>query len=123
MHALWPVRQESGVTRAFLKLATLWAGGTLAAPALADVPSFRVQVAAGAEALAVEASFPTGSTGGALVLEDGGERYLRDLVVEQGGHWVPVGHGLGSEMCAKGCRLRYRFLLREAAAALSDPQA
>ncbi len=108
--------------RAFLRLTTLWAGATLAAPALAEVPSFRVQVAPAAETLAVEADFPAGSTG-ALVLEDGGERFLRDLAVEQGGRWVPVGHGLGPETCAKGCRLRYRFLLREAAAALSDPQA
>jgi hypothetical protein len=113
------------VTRAFLRVATAWAGVTLAAPAPAAVSSFRVQVAAGAETLAVEASFPAGSTG-ALVLEDGGERFLRDVEAEQHGHWVTLGRaeqGVALPECAKGCRLRYRFLLREAAEALSDPQA
>jgi hypothetical protein len=100
----------------------LCAGGTLAAPAPAEVPSFRVQVASGAETLSVEASFPA-SPRGALVLEEGGERFLRDLEVETHGHWSAVGQHLAPESCARGCKLRYRFLLREAAAALADPQA
>jgi hypothetical protein len=113
------------VRRAFFSVATVWAGVTLAAPAPAGLPSFRVQVAAGAGTLAVVASFPPGSTG-ALVLEDGGERFLRDVEVDQHGHWVSLGRveqGLTLPECPKGCRLRYQFLLREAAEALADPQA
>jgi hypothetical protein len=110
---------------AFLRMATAWAGVTLAASAPAAEPSFRVQVGSGAETLAVEALFPAGSTG-ALELEDGGERFLRDVELEQRGRWVPLAHSgeaVALDGCAKGCRLRYRFLLRQAAEALSDPQA
>ncbi len=111
--------------RALGMAAVAWASLTLAAPAPAPVPTYRVQVEAEARALAVEASFPAGSAGW-LVLEDGGERFLRDLEVDEGGHWVAAPHPVGAvELpgCAKGCRVRYRFLLKEAAEALADPLA
>jgi hypothetical protein len=107
-------------------LVMVWAsGGTPAATASAEVPSFRVHAGANSETLAVEASFPANSAG-RLGLEDGGERFVRDVEVEQRGHWTSVRHpeqGVELPPCAKGCRLRYRFLLRDAAEALGDPQA
>lgn len=106
-------------------VALAWAGVTLAAPAPPAGTSFRVGVGANAETLNVEATFPAASAGW-LVLEDGGERFVRDVEVDEGGRWLRVPHpGVAIELpeCAKGCRLRYRFLLREAAEALADPQA
>lgn len=97
---------------------------TLAASA-PEVPFYRVHVGAKAEALSVEATLPPASAG-PLGLEDGGERFLRDVAFEKAGRWVPIRHpeeGVALADCAKGCRLRYRFLLREAAEALGDPQA
>jgi hypothetical protein len=114
------------VVRACLTLVVAWAGGTLAAPAPPPPapPSFRVEVGTRAETLSVDAAFPAG-TAGPLVLEDGGERFVRDVRVQQGGHWVPApvsDQGVRLPACPRGCRLRYRFLLRQAAQALNDPQ-
>jgi len=105
-------------------LAMAWAGGTLAAPAPASLPSFRVDVSARADSLSVDAAFPAG-TAGPLVLEDGGESFLRDVQLQQGGHWVAATvtrQGVALPACPEGCRVRYRFLLRQAAQALEDPQ-
>jgi hypothetical protein len=105
-------------------LATACAGATFAAPAPAAVPSFRIEVSASADTLAVEASFPAASAE-TLVLEDGGERFLRDVEVEQQGQWVSVRNveqGVALPACTTGCHLKYRFLLRSAAEALADPQ-
>lgn len=114
--------------RLCLMLALARAGATLGAPppaAAAPEASFRVQVGAAAETLTVEASLPA-ADGGSLVLGDGGEAFLRDVELEQDGRWVSVPHtgqGVVVPQCAKGCRLRYRFLLRAAALTLRDPQA
>jgi hypothetical protein len=117
------------VTGMCLMLAMARAAVTLAAPAPLPAPaleaSFTVQVGAAAETLTVEASLPT-TDAGSLVLEDGGEAFLRDVELERDGRWVSVPHnaqGVAVPQCAKGCRLRYRFLLRAAALALGDPQA
>ena len=125
MHAGRPVGQSRQVTRLTWMVAMGWAGGTLAAPAPPSVPSFRVQVGPAAESLSVEASFPPASTR-TLVVEDGGEQFLRDVELEQSGHWEPVRNaeqGVVLPACANGCRVKYRFLLRQAAEALGDPQA
>jgi hypothetical protein len=109
--------------RACFLLALSW--GTLARALPADVPAYQVRVGPAATTLAVEAIFPKGSSG-TVVLEDGGERFLRDLEVAQAGSWTPVRHSARSielPRCSEGCRVRYRFLLQEAAEALADPQA
>ncbi len=99
-------------------LALLWSGVALAGPPT----EFRVQVGARAETLAVEASFPPGTTG-ELVLEDEGLRFLRDVEFDPDGRWVAAPQGaLRAPPCRQGCRVRYRFLLREAAEALGNPQ-
>ncbi|MGO9828612.1 MAG: hypothetical protein ACLPJH_00620 [Myxococcaceae bacterium] len=106
-----------------LALALACSGVALAAPAPAALATFRVRVAPTAE-LAIEASFPPG-TGAELVLEDGGERFVRDVQRERGGRWVSAplsGKSLPVPECSEGCRLRYRFLLGEAAEALRNPQ-
>jgi hypothetical protein len=100
------------------------AGEALAATPAGPTASFRVRAGANAETLSVEAAFPAGSTGW-LELEDGGERFIRDVEVDQSGTWVSARpeSTLRLPECTKGCRLRYRFLLREAAEALANPQA
>ena len=86
---------------------------------------FRVEVGPGAETLTVEADLPAG-TGQHLVLEDGGEQFLRDVQLEVGGRWRRLeitASGLPAMACSQGCRLRYRFLLREAARSLGETSA
>ncbi len=106
--------------RVCLTLAMAWAGVALAEP----MPEFRVRVGPNAETLSVEATFPPG-TSGTLVLEDGGERFVQNAQLEQAGHWVSaaVKEGVALPVCQSPCRLRYRFLLRDAAHALGNPQA
>ena len=58
---LW--RNARAVMRGGLLVGVAWAGVSLAAPAPAAVPSYRVQVEASARALAVEATFPAASAG------------------------------------------------------------
>ncbi len=110
--------------RTYLALAMGWGAVSVAAPVPAGLATFHVQVGALAETLAVEASFPAG-TGSELVLEDGGERFVRDVQLEQAGRWVNLARtakGLQLPGCGKGCRIRYRFLLGDAAEALQNPQ-
>ncbi|HMK71773.1 MAG TPA: hypothetical protein VK454_00460 [Myxococcaceae bacterium] len=96
-----------------------------AALARAAPPSFEVRAGPRAEVLAVEARF-TEPFEGPLVLADGGERFVRDVQIESAGGWKTIAgreSGLDVPGCARGCRVRYRFLLREAAEALGDPEA
>jgi hypothetical protein len=98
----------------------LWAGLARAAP-----PSFEVRAGPRAEVLTVEARF-TGGLDGPLVLADGGERFVRDAQVESAGGWQAMARkesGFDVRGCGRGCHVRYRFLLREAAEVLGDPEA
>jgi hypothetical protein len=77
--------------------------------------TYEVVASPNADELTVSAVFPSG-TGSELTVEDGAEPYLRDLEVLAGGKWVavpPRGTSWYVE-CADGCRVRYRYLLREA---------
>lgn len=77
-------------------------------------------------ALAVEARL-TAEAGGTFRVDRGAERFVRDAAAapdRDGAPFVPMSHGeAGFEAvaCAKGpCRIRYRFLLNEAARRLDD---
>lgn len=101
----------------------VWAGPAASLPA-PMLPGYQVQVGPDAATLTVEATFPPG-TSSEMVSADGGERFVRDLAVDQGGRWSLVsgtGDGFTLPGCTQGCRIRYRFLLREAAEALDDPE-
>jgi hypothetical protein len=85
----------------------------------AEEPSIRYQVTAdqGARSLAVEASFPPGTP--ATMTVDGPARaFVTGVEVAEGAGWraVPGDHGTWAvPRCRSGCRLRYRFLLGQAA--------
>lgn len=109
---------------AFVGLMVL-SGAAMAQTQALPFASFRVRVGANAETLYVAAAFPPGTTG-LLELEDGGERFVRDVEVDRSGTWVGAGgpeSALHFPECTKGCRLRYRFLLKEAAETLANPEA
>lgn len=84
------------------------------------------QVVAGPAAaeLSVIAELAPGSPD-ELMVDDGAERFVRDLEIEDAGRWRPLAADadgtLHAPACAaRGCRLRYRFLLADAAAAIDD---
>jgi predicted metalloprotease with PDZ domain len=83
-----------------------------------------VSAGEGAKELAVTASFPSGSEV-ELGVDDGAERFVRDVAVIDGDRRETVAPSDASwtvlSCRTKGCRLRYRFLLAEASAALDDP--
>ena len=83
-----------------------------------DVPALR----GGLDGLTVEARFAP--TGGPLRVDDEAAPYLRDVRVASGSAWVTVeGHGPSWNVpCTSGCRVRYRYDLRQAAATLDDPE-
>lgn len=91
----------------------------MAAPTLEADPRYRYDVVAseGAEELWIEAAFPAG--GAALLVADpDGVPFVRDLALHEAGSWVTApteGDGWRAPACPSGCRLRYRFLLGEAA--------
>jgi hypothetical protein len=117
-------RTVQAVVRAHLGVVLMGAAVSLAAPASTPVASFRVEVQADGRVLSVEASFPAPAR--RFVVEDGGDRFLRDVEVKEGGRWVSIQHpeqSIDVAACANGCRLRYRFLVKEAAETLADPQA
>jgi hypothetical protein len=101
------------------------ASGThLAAPIGGDETSWRYEVTAstGARELWIDAWLPTGSLAD-LVVRHGAERFVRDAEVEGESGWRDVprrGGAFHAAECARGCHLRYRFLLRQAAEALGD---
>jgi len=95
-----------------------------AAAARAAPPSYEVSIGPRAEVLTVEARF-SDLREGRLVLADGAEPFLRDAEVESGAGWRALARresGFDASPCTGGCRIRYRFLLREAAEALGDPE-
>jgi hypothetical protein len=88
--------------------------------ARADEPAWRYEVRASAElrVLEVVATFAPGASA-ELSVDDGAEPFVRDVEVESDGHWQRVRRRDRSwtvPACARdGCRLRYRFMLADAA--------
>jgi hypothetical protein len=78
--------------------------------------TYEIVATAGAEELAVDASFPPGTLD-ELTVEEGGEPFVRDVELQNAGHWTrvaPDGTSWMAPSCANGCRVRYRYLLRAA---------
>jgi hypothetical protein len=72
--------------------------------------------------LRIEAWLPWGSLA-ELVVRQGAEAFVEDVQVEQDGGWRDVprrGVTLHAPTCARGCHLRYRFALYEAAKSFHD---
>lgn len=93
----------------------------LAAAAL----QYQVTASAGARELSIEARIPAfPDRDGELSVDDGAEPFVRDLTIlstrgavpaeRRGSSWFAPG------CAARGCRIRYRFMLREAAQARED---
>lgn len=95
-----------------------------AGAARAGEPAWRYAVAAGdgARELRVEATVAAGYSE-ELSVDDGAEPFVRDVAVDAGGGWravAPKDDSWFAPECARGCKLRYRFELARAAAALSS---
>ncbi len=74
--------------------------------------------------LLVDARFVAGSSD-TIAIDDDAAPFVHDVVYASGGGWVPAaarGPTWTAPCQAQGCRVRYRFALREAAARLSDPE-
>jgi hypothetical protein len=72
--------------------------------------------------LRIEAWLPRGSLAD-LVVRHGAERFVEGVQVQQGSGWHDVprrGDALHAPECARGCHVRYRFALREAAEVLHN---
>ena len=96
----------------------------LAGAARAAEPAWRYTVTAGdgARELRVEATIAAGYSD-ELSVDDGAEPFVRDVAVDAGAGWraVPAkDDSWFAAECARGCKLRYRFELARAAAALSS---
>ncbi|UQA58402.1 hypothetical protein [Polyangium aurulentum] len=111
-----------------LALLAVACGPSAPAGSPAPVPArlFRYDVTAGpgARELSVSAVFPQGRSR-RIGVEDGALRFVRDLEIDTGdGEPLPVspdGNVFVIPACpASGCRLRYRFLLADAARAFDD---
>ncbi len=89
---------------------------------LALLPLWTYQVAAEGETLIVLAKFPAGSSA-ELIVEPGAAPYLRELQLLSGSAAAPIAlrgdSWLVPACAAKGCTLRYRFALGEAAGDLN----
>lgn len=85
--------------------------------------SYQVQVGPAAEVLTVEAQLPPG-TGTSFVFADGGERFVERGEIQGLHGWEPVRRTESGFLvpCERGCRIRYRFLLRKAAEGSGDPE-
>jgi hypothetical protein len=84
---------------------------------------YRVDVGPGARELAIEGEF-SGASAEELSVAEGAEPFVRGVEVLEGRAWSPVaarGESWFVPACAaRGCRVRYRFDLAGAAAALDD---
>jgi hypothetical protein len=83
------------------------------------------EVVAGDQAseLTIQADFPAG-TEPELTIDDGAEKFVRDVNVARGQSWELVTAREGAWLvpgCRSGCRIRYRFLLAEATKTIADP--
>lgn len=103
------------------------AGSVLAATAgtprgLDPVWTYEVVAGPGGRELGVEARFETAVT--ELTLDEGLGPFVQQAEVEQGGGWITAerrGDRLAVPGCARGaCRIRYRFLLEQAATEVHD---
>jgi hypothetical protein len=99
-------------------------GGIATAPTGGAATSWRYDVVAeaGGRELLVEAWLPPGSLAD-LVVRHGAERFVRAVEVADDDAWHDVprrGAALHAPECGRGCHLRYRFALGDAAAALHD---
>ncbi|MEJ7727813.1 MAG: hypothetical protein WKG00_01215 [Polyangiaceae bacterium] len=101
-------------------------GAQPAPPARRSSPGWAYQVDAGpgAAELSIVADIAPGSPA-ELMVDEGADRFIRELEIEEGGTFVPLVRSddgaLRAPACqARGCRLRYRFLLAEAASAIDD---
>ena len=97
------------------------------AVALVAAAGLRYEVTAspGARELAIEARIPAfPDRDGELSVDDGAEPFVHDVVILSAGGAVPIerrGNSWFAPSCAaRGCRIRYRFALREAATARDD---
>lgn len=100
-------------------------GLAVALAAAAGLLRYDVTASPGARELAVEARLPAfPDRDGELSVDDGAEPFVRDLVILSAGGAVPIerrGDSWFAPSCAaRGCRIRYRFALREAATARDD---
>jgi predicted metalloprotease with PDZ domain len=85
--------------------------------------SYEVTAGTAARELAVVATFPPG-TAAELSVDDGAEPYVRDVVLDDGRAPLLEARGTSwlAPACSGGCRIRYRFLLEDAARAIGDPE-
>jgi hypothetical protein len=114
----------TAVTGGLVQAACGGAGMHASALSLGDAASWRYDVVlgAGSRELAVDAWLPRGSLAD-LVVRHGAERFVRDAQIEEDDGWRDLPRrtsGVHAPQCARGCHLRYRFLLRDAAAELHD---
>jgi hypothetical protein len=86
---------------------------------------YEVTASEGARELSIEARIPAfPDRDGELSVNDGAEPFVREVVMLSAEGAVPIGRRGDSwfapRCAARGCRIRYRFALREAAAASGD---
>ena len=95
------------------------AGGPAPEPAW----RYEVQVGAGARELTILATLAAGAPE-ELSVESGAEPFVRNVELEDYGHWQPLkprGTSWFAPSCTqRGCRLRYRFLLAKAVDAMDS---
>jgi hypothetical protein len=99
--------------------------GLIAALVAAAGLRYDVTASEGARELAVEARIaPFPDHDGQLSVDDGAERFVRDVEIVSAKGAVPIEQRGDSwfvpECAMRGCRIRYRFALREAAEARED---
>jgi hypothetical protein len=98
--------------------------GPVVAPLGGSEASWRYDVVSDehARALRIEAWLPRGSLAD-LVVRHGAEPFVDDVQVQHADGWHDVprrGDALHAPECARGCHVRYRFALRDAAQALRN---
>lgn len=120
------VRGGGGFASALLAVgfATSCGSGNLrpASPTVAPLVDATYDARLGDGVLVVDASLPAG-TPEILTVDDEGQRFVREPEVWDGAAWQRLTldrKGVHAPSCVHGCRVRYRFLLRDAAVAIDD---
>ena len=84
---------------------------------------YEISASPSGKELSVQATLAPGSSA-ELSVADGGEPFVRDVEIADGPAWRAIPAQQGSwqapECRARGCQLRYKFMLREAASTLGD---